>query len=83
MTNKPIDLNIIRSLEGQFDTSPTAETIRVPEEGLIDIMVKYENAKNHFFRVTSHHKPNPHDVQRALDLYMSASDLYHRAKYRK
>ena len=77
-----MDLNKIRSLEGEMAEQPTAETYerKIPNGSLIRLMIDYTNKKEHFFRVSQSYAPNHNDVARALDLYMNASDKYHNAK---
>jgi len=77
-----MNLKKIRELEGQFDFRPLALTYSKPKpepKGLIELMRKYENAKRYFLQVVRT-KPTSMECDRALDVYMEASDAYHSAR---
>ena len=63
-----------------FNQSERAKVIDKSEKTLSELLIDYTNKREHFFRVTQAFRPEPQVIQRALELYMRASDKYYTAR---
>jgi hypothetical protein len=66
--------------KGDTHTLPSLTPADKSEKGLVELMVNYENCKQHFFRCSQAYHPDRAVVQRALDAYMAASTKYYAAR---